>query len=595
MKRFRTILTAAALCMIFVMAAGCSISQATNIELISYPKTEFLVDEDISELPFTILVTLNNGKTTQISFTPENPGAVQVANFSTAAPGSFTAYFTYRSFTYRFDYTVSTGEYTGFAGGSGIATDPYQIANAEQFKNIVLRGNTVSEGKENGYVYYELIADIDLSGLDVAADSAYLEKIELGNFKYPTESEYSFNGSLNGNGHKLMNFKATTDLGIFGTILKGNFSNIVIDGFNTVGYRVGAFGTGLYDQENGASATFDRVTINANCQLGFGGYIFQAKGAKSVTFTDCIMNGNVYGDGDNVGGFLGDAQCKVTFTNCQMNGDVVGFSQVGAFAGWVSNSDTEGVLPDNITGTWSYTDLLTFTEVDGVQTNTLGDTASITYNSLCGNQYYPTETGSKNNDTLITPNYPYTGNNLSTDQTTHNAKFKQLTSIDVTNGGITLTWDPVAVEGETVAYYRVVFGGTFLHFTKNNNAYDLHFVGGYVTPLEVSDQITGKTSYGGTENEKVYTAFATTGIDGLTINWSDKINTQYSVPVKTSDGVYTNLFTGEGLASVPTDATWLDVKADIGNSLVIAYDDKVTIRVFAYNADGIIIAGGQVA
>ncbi len=530
MKKFRTILTAAALCMIFAVAAGCSISQASNITLISYPKTEYLLNEKIDNLEFTIEVTIEN-TVRPVTFSVNDPNGVRVENFSTEKVGSFTAYFTYRSFTYRFDYTVTDGTISDFAGGSGSETDPYLIANAEQFKNIVLKGDA------SKYTWYELTADIDLSGLDVANDADYKAKIDLGHFKYPTESLYSFNGSLEGNGHKLMGFKATTNLGIFGTIYKGDFSNLVIDGFNTVGYRVGAFGTGLYDEQEQATASFTNVTINDNCRLGFGGYIFQAKGAKSVTFTDCVMNGAVYGDGDNVGGFMGDIQCPVTVTNCQMNGSVLGFDFVGAYFGYV--------------GTTSIT--LSNSTANGTAKYLLGSTNVVGENKF-------------------------------------NQAEKTGADLGLALADNKITWN--AVEG--ASYYRVVFGGTFLHFTKNaDGGYDLHFKGGYVTPLEVSGQIRGKTSYGG-ENEQIYTAFATTGIEGLTINWSDEIDLKNSVPVKTNNG-YTNLFADKGLASVPETATWLDFNADIGNSLVIAYDDAVKIRVFAYDADGIIIAGGQVA
>ena len=503
MKKFRTILTAAALCMIFVMAAGCSISQATNIELISYPKTEFFQGEKIDNMPFTILVTLNNGNTTQISFTPKDHGAVQVANFSTTNVGSFTAYFTYRSFTYRFDYTVvGEGEYTGFAGGEGTQADPYLIANAEHFKNIVLKGNTVSEGKENGYVYYELIADIDLSGLDVATDTEYREMIALGHFKYPTESAYSFNGSLNGNGHRLMNFRATTDLGIFGTIKNGDFSNIIIDGFNTVGYRVGAFGNGPYSTDNTASASFTNVTINENSRLGFGGYIFQAKGAESVTFTNCTMSGSVYGDGNNVGGFMGDTQAlNTTFTNCAMNGTVIGVGEVGAFAGWVNDVDAfhledEGTVERG---------------------NSVGGTVTYIYTR--------SSRGSTdlNVGTAVPGTYIQDSANTTKDQEGN-------VVVSTTDGVRSLTWDKV----DGAAYYRVVFTGQYTHYiTDGNSGYKIHHPGGYDTPMDFAriDSTNAATyTYGKADGEIVYSSYATTptGIEGKTFDRNG--NVEISIP-----------------------------------------------------------------
>ena len=571
MKKFRTILTAAALCMIFVMAAGCSISQATNIELISYPKTEFFKGEDIKNMPFTILVTLNNENTTQLEFSLASPGAVQVANFSTKNVGSFTAYFTYRSFTYRFDYTVvGEGEYTGFAGGEGTQADPFQIANAEHFKNIVLKGD------DSKYTWYELTADIDLSGLDVAADSEYRNKIEIGQFKYPAVPEYEFNGSLDGNGHKLMNFRATTDLGIFGTIKNGDFSNIIIDGFNTVGYRVGAFGNGPYSTNGTAKATFTNITVNDNCRMGFAGFIYQAKGAESVAFTNCQMNGAVYGDGDNVGGFMGDVQSPTTFENCTMGGTVVGFNHVGAFVGWLGNG-AEGAV---VTGKDKGNTLTGTAKCFGDNTSDYGEVSKNVY-----------EAGHFNAAELV-----------------------QGTISNLSKTTDSISWDDV----EGAAYYRVVFGGTLLHFIREDaesTEYVLHFVGGYITPMKVSESIEaveGKTSYSyGTVYSSLATSFPegfvvegrTIMVDGKKISFDrngkdanipfvnyDK-DTNVETPVDLQDwfkGGLDGIITGQnGWLVVP--AVWTE------NSLILAKETKITIRVFAYNADGIIIAGGQVA
>ncbi len=570
MKKARTIFTAALLCMIFAVAAGCSISQASNITLISYPKTEYLLDEPIGDLEFTIEVTIEN-TVRPVTFSVNDPNGVRVENFSTEKVGSFTAYFTYRSFTYRFDYTVTDGTPSDFAGGSGTEADPYLIANAEQFKNIVLLGD------DSKYTWYELTADIDLSGLDVAADSEYREEIEIGQFKYPAVPEYEFNGSLDGNGHKLMNFKATTDLGIFGTIKNGDFSNLVIDGFNTVGYRVGAFGNGPYSTDGTARVTFTNITVNDNCRMGFAGFIFQAKGASEVTFTDCVMNGAVYGDGDNVGGFLGDVQSPTSFENCTMGGTVVGFNHVGAFVGWLGDGEEGKVVTDKggnqLTGTATCL---------GTETSDYGETSK--------NVYDPEHF----NRTTVAG-----------------------TSMTITKTDSSITWNAVA----DAAYYRVVFGGTLLHFIKNAenpNQYDLHFIGGYITPMEISDAISdeGQESF---SYNTVYSSLATSfpeefeveertiSVNGTTItfNRNDKeasipflnyTKATSTTPEKVEEVDLQDWFKG-GLDGIITGQNgWLVVPAVwTENSLILAKETKITIRVFAYNADGIIIAGGQVA
>ena len=571
MKKARTIFTAALLCMIFAVAAGCSISQASNITLISYPKTEYLLDEKIDNLEFTIEVTIEN-TVRPVTFSVNDPNGVRVENFSTEKVGSFTAYFTYRSFTYRFDYTVTDGTISDFAGGSGSEADPYLIANAEQFKNIVLKGN------DSRYTYYELTADIDLSGLDVSADSAYREKIEIGQFKYPTESEYSFNGSLDGNGHKLMNFKATTDLGIFGTIKNGDFSNIVIDGFNTVGYRVGAFGNGPYstaaitDTANAARASFTDVTINENCRLGFAGFIFQAKGASEVTFKNCVMNGAVYGDGDNVGGFLGDVQSPTSFENCTMGGTVVGFNHVGAFVGWLGDGAEGKVVTDKggnqLTG-----------EAKCLAGN-VSDYGEIMENGQATGTY---EEGHFNTTQVVTG------------------------TLTVSQGTDSITWN--AVDG--AAYYRVVYNGLLFHFLKTGeNTYNLHFIGGYWTPMEVSEKIVkpGETKL---TAEILYTAFATSGGIDTSTKLSDKNgkldNTDKVTLFNNTFGTNATFGQEFGPATVGTLASWVNggdttktwlvvPAADLSTatSLILAKSSEITIRVFAYDAEGIIIAGGEI-
>ena len=569
MKKFRTILTAAALCMIFAVAAGCSISQASNITLISYPKTEYLLDEPINNLEFTIEVTIEN-TVRPVTFSVNDPNGVRVENFSTKKVGSFTAYFTYRSFTYRFDYTVTDGTVSDFAGGSGSETDPYLIANAEQFKNIVLKGDA------SKYTWYELTADIDLSGLDVANDADYKAKIDLGQFKYPTESAYSFNGSLEGNGHKLMGFKATTDLGIFGTIKNGDFSNIIIDGFNTVGYRVGAFGNGPYstypttDTANAAKASFTNVIINANCRMGFAGFIYQAKGASEVTFTRCQMNGAVYGDGDNVGGFMGDVQSPTSFENCTMGGTVVGFNHVGAFVGWLGNGKEGEVVTDK--GGNQLTGEATCL---GTETSDYGETSKNVYDPEHFNRATVAET-----------------------------------AMTIEKSDSSITWN--AVDG--AAYYRVVYNGLLFHFLKTGeNTYNLHFIGGYWTPMEVSEKIELKPGETELTAEILYTAFATSGGIDTSTKLSDKNgkldNTDKVTLFNNTFGTkatFGQVFEPATVGALApwvtggegdTTKTWLVVSAaelSTETSLILAKSSEITIRVFAYDVDGIIIAGGEI-
>ena len=48
-----------------------------------------------------------------------------------------------------------------FAGGTGTANDPYQIATAAQLENLA---NWVNDGKSSNKDHYVLVANIDLKG-----------------------------------------------------------------------------------------------------------------------------------------------------------------------------------------------------------------------------------------------------------------------------------------------------------------------------------------------------------------------------------------------------------------------------------------------
>lgn len=529
------VLLTAILLIVMALAVGCNglISQVSSISIRTFPRTEYTVKENIDNEEIVIDVEFTNGANQIIRFTKANASSVGVTieNFHTDTEGTRTATVTYSSVSCRFDYVVKSASSSGFAGGSGTETDPYQIANAEQFKNIVLKGNS-------DYTYYKLISDIDLSGLYEEGDP-YYNKIDVGHFKYPRVSEYSFKGSLDGarpagGNFALMNFTAIDDLGIIGSISQGDFSNIDIRNFNTLGYRVGAFGTGTFSDilpENPANdtyATFTNVHVLADCKMGFAGFIYQAKNTKSVTFNSCTMAGTVFGDGNNVGGFMGDSQTlteQTVFNNCEMTGSVLGYEFVGEYVGWHS--------------------------IELVYNNTPHTQENVSH--------FSTSTSALNEGTKRT--------------------VFNVNPADITNGKLT---DPRIPDA---AYYRVVYTTILDHFVKidetDETRYKLHFAGGYNTPVYVSEKLSG--------NEWKFPAYT---------------RAYFQVPSNI------NFFDKDGVTSITRSVCWVEndpeingglfvAKADnfSGNSLVIGeYSDnpgQLTVFVFAYNAEGEVIAASQ--
>lgn len=99
-----------------------------------------------------------------------------------------------------------------FAGGSGIADDPYQIENADQLANLKkYLGNT------NKW-HYKLTANIDLGGVAWSPIGSGV-------------GASAFQGTLDGDGHTISNLSVTSGslVGLFGYIVGANISNIIFE------------------------------------------------------------------------------------------------------------------------------------------------------------------------------------------------------------------------------------------------------------------------------------------------------------------------------------------------------------------------------
>lgn len=122
-----------------------------------------------------------------------------------------------------------------FAGGSGTASDPYQVATADQLNNV----------REDLEANYVLIADIDLSGFEnwqpigvFQSKSDAPEDVEI-----PKE-EVAFRGTFDGNGHTISNLTIdepqSMAVGLFGCATgsadtKGFIRNLTLENVNVTG------------------------------------------------------------------------------------------------------------------------------------------------------------------------------------------------------------------------------------------------------------------------------------------------------------------------------------------------------------------------
>lgn len=589
MKKLITVFLAVAFVFSFV---GCGLFQgdSTKVELTKTPKTQYVVGEELGSVEFGLKVT---GGTTagEYNFTyaeytadtlPEGlQGKVTITNFKTDTAGNFTATISINNgeATCTFDYTVTAQENTsGFAGGNGTSASPYQIATAEQFANIVLKGD------QSKYTYYKLVADIDFSSVDFnsltnADGKTYNQLIDCGYALYPRVPEYSFVGSLDGSAgsynFKLKNFTATQDnISLFGNIANGSFSNIDVSGFNTVGHRSGAFGSNAYYDANGnagATVSFKNVNILSNNKLSFGGFLAQAKKTKSAAFENCTMAGQIISDGDNVGGYIGAAtsSTQITFTGCTMTGSVVGVNHVGGFVGY--NGIELGI---NFAGCTASGTITAYGAAKLDKGNLVNADTS------CG-QFIAGVAGLENaSKVTFDSNCAFTG-------TLNNRMNQALPENIVSINGTTATLNTSDVDSSLgISYYRVMYLGAVNHFAYDTemSAYYPHFKGGYMTPLFRTDKLGNGSEFDLYTCSDVY-SYVPAGT--RTILFNEKTH-EMQVGTPGAAVQFTDQISLEG------KLVYNGTNGSSETSLLLYKGRNLSVYVFAFNEAGEIVAARSV-
>jgi hypothetical protein len=191
---------------------------------------------------------------------------------------------------------------SSFGGGTGMQSNPYLIADAQQLKKLV---DDVSNG--NGYhgSYFKLTTDIQ-----VTAD----EWIPIG-----ISNIYPFEGIFDGNGHT-----------ISGTLKSDNYHD-----FGFFGYISGA--------------TVSNLTIAATIKSAFTSFLSTTGGVVGILFDNnnlilnCNVSGSVIGY-SNVGGIAGWQSNNHIIRNCNVSGTVTGEgpdSYVGGIVGFAFDYSEE--------------------------------------------------------------------------------------------------------------------------------------------------------------------------------------------------------------------------------------------------------------
>ena len=272
-----------------------------------------------------------------------------------------------------------------FAGGTGTAQDPYEIANVEQLK---LFRDSVNLGMSYQGKYIQLTANVDLNNeawTPIGAKGKPFQGTFDGNNKT------IFNLSINDS--NLVNAGLFGVLNTPGTIKNLTVTNAKVTAKSSAGALIGSAYTGALEKCNITGT----VNITANYKVG------GLAGEGYADITDCSVivdeDSKVTGnytdtetnlEGDNVGGlvgFLGEGD--TTVSGCTVSGlTVSGTRKVGGLVGSVFTSNhIDGCTVSNVTVTSNAT--------EGYVT---GNSSSIAIGGLAG--VYTTEKGGPCDGTL---------------------------------------------------------------------------------------------------------------------------------------------------------------------------------------------------
>ena len=273
-----------------------------------------------------------------------------------------------------------------FAGGTGTAEDPYQIANGAQLAYLASSVNSGESYEEKNFV---LTANIDLSGLPWTPIANSFSDALLGGSDYRV-----FAGNFDGNGYTISNVSIGSEaapleadvFGFFGAT-EGKISNLNLDTVSihgiakvasigaVVGFAGGLVGSSGGSIENchvtgltmdmsapsnvyvaaywvgGLVGALDGTQLINECSVSggitekagkgsIGGLIGELGKAAKITYSRSNVTVNVKADsrgGADVGGFIGKGNGKTdaetVIRNCYATGNVTGGAYAGGFAG----------------------------------------------------------------------------------------------------------------------------------------------------------------------------------------------------------------------------------------------------------------------
>ncbi|OKP93399.1 S-layer homology domain-containing protein [Paenibacillus sp. P32E] len=224
-----------------------------------------------------------------------------------------------------------------FAGGDGSASDPYQIATADQLNEV---RNHLDPG-----LYFKLIADIDLS--------SYANWMPIGVEIYTANSSggFTFRGNMDGNGYKITNLKIdqpviVTDVGLFGRS-SGNITNMILEDIEVKGTNPLASGGLLSVNYGTISNTY--VTGRIVNGINSGGLVNENYGTISNSYALVSVAG-----AGTIGGLVGNNNSSGSISNSYATGSVTGAGITGGLVGRNDGTIINSYATGNVSGTRNY-------------------------------------------------------------------------------------------------------------------------------------------------------------------------------------------------------------------------------------------------
>ena len=235
----------------------------------------------------------------------------------------------------------------GFSGGSGTAEDPYLISTGAQLAYLAREINTVPSNKLYNK-HYSLTCSISLGDLEWDPIGCYLtDRMHFGYSKI-------FEGTFNGNGHSVTNFKITTPrceyyeyFGLFGRVHSGSILNLSVKNFKIDIQNAGDIHVGglfAYAEKSSVTNCYALGEVSIESDESFDNSVGMFAGCLvESTVENCRAKGSVISENSTatdgkVGGLIGQVwQSKINASYSSVNIDLyesaISNFKVGGFAG----------------------------------------------------------------------------------------------------------------------------------------------------------------------------------------------------------------------------------------------------------------------